>query len=68
MRPLARQSTVHVMHHLTRKAEGLCKKKGPDDKKAANQKRAERIMQEALIIKVLVSYISVHNITISQVL
>ncbi|XP_077989406.1 uncharacterized protein LOC144443737 [Glandiceps talaboti] len=51
IRPVVRRAKVIVTHHLIRRAKHLRSKKGSDEQKAKNERRADRMMNEIEVIK-----------------
>lgn len=52
MRHIVRKSKVHTIHKLTREAKKLKEKKGSEDQIVKNKKKAERFINELMVIKV----------------
>ncbi|XP_060854734.1 serum response factor-binding protein 1-like [Rhopalosiphum padi] len=53
MRHIVRKSKVHTIHKLTREAKKLKEKKGSEEQIAKNKKKAERFINELMVIKKL---------------
>ncbi|XP_077866135.1 uncharacterized protein LOC100374379 isoform X2 [Saccoglossus kowalevskii] len=51
MRSIIKRAKVLVIHHLTRQAKHLRNKKGSEDQKGKNGRRAERLIAEVEVIK-----------------
>lgn len=62
MRHIVRKSKVHIINKLTREAKKLRIKKGTEEQIAKHKKKAERFINELLVIKVYNYYF--HNLTI----
>lgn len=52
MRKCVRQSRIHSIHKLSREIKKLKEKKGTDEQKIKNLKKAERFVEEIGIMKV----------------
>jgi len=52
MRHIVRKSKVHTIHKLTREAKKLKEKKGNEEQIVKNKKKAERFINELMVIKV----------------
>lgn len=52
MRHIVRKSKVHIINKLTREAKKLRIKKGTEEQIAKHKKKAERFINELLVIKV----------------
>ncbi|XP_027845012.1 serum response factor-binding protein 1-like isoform X1 [Aphis gossypii] len=53
MRHIVRKSKVHTIHKLTREAKKLKEKKGSEEQIVKNKKKAERFINELMVIKKL---------------
>jgi len=54
MRHIVRKSKVHIINKLLREAKKLKLKKGNEEQIVKNKKKAERFINELLVIKVLI--------------
>lgn len=52
MRHIVRKSKVHIINKLSRKSKKLKAKSGTEEQIAKNKKKAERFVNELLVIKV----------------
>lgn len=52
MRKCVRQSRIHCINKLSREIKKLKEKKGTEEQKSKNLKKAERFVQEILFMKV----------------
>lgn len=55
MRHIVRKSKVHTINKLSREAKKLREKKGNEEQVEKNKKKAERFVNELMVIKVQIN-------------
>lgn len=57
MRHNVNRAKIQIIHRLTRQIKTLKEKKAAENLKIKNQKKADRLLNEVLVIKVIIVYL-----------